>query len=239
MIISDFICSLIGDAPYCLSIKLAAGLMILLFVFHETLAGKLPKVNSIDELRGKKSLNKSSILAEWQKILLEDNYRRELERARSKQDVPHRFVSSFTAEVPRSTPLHDFHLSLIETLSSGGSYTIFAGFDVNHDGNPLSDRVGTLRRNTYKGDKYANLDVRLSRVIRLSERARAEVIAEGFNVFNTLNITEVNTVYGAPEFVGPIPKKFSDHVTGPLPSFGSIRAIAPPRQLQFALRLYF
>jgi hypothetical protein len=33
------------------------------------LAGTLPKVNSIDELRGKKSFNKASIIAEWQKIL--------------------------------------------------------------------------------------------------------------------------------------------------------------------------
>jgi hypothetical protein len=40
------------------------------FVFHESLAGKLRGVNSIDELRGKKKLNKATILAEWQKILV-------------------------------------------------------------------------------------------------------------------------------------------------------------------------
>ncbi len=50
--------------------RMATTILANAFVFHETLAGKLPKVNSIDELRGKKSLNKSSILAEWKKILL-------------------------------------------------------------------------------------------------------------------------------------------------------------------------
>ncbi len=50
--------------------RMATTILANAFVFHETLAGALPKVNSIDELRGKSSLNKSSVLAEWQKILL-------------------------------------------------------------------------------------------------------------------------------------------------------------------------
>jgi len=49
--------------------RMAATILANAFVFHETLAGKLKGVNSIDELRGKKSLKKSSILAEWEKIL--------------------------------------------------------------------------------------------------------------------------------------------------------------------------
>ena len=53
--------------------RMATTILANAFVFHESLAGKLPKVLSLDELRGKKSLNKSSILAEWQKIL-EVNY---------------------------------------------------------------------------------------------------------------------------------------------------------------------
>lgn len=50
--------------------RMATTILANAFVFHESLAGKLPKVNSIDELRGKKKLNKASVLAEWQKILL-------------------------------------------------------------------------------------------------------------------------------------------------------------------------
>lgn len=171
--------------------------------------------------------------------LPEDNYRRDLERARSKQHVPHRFVGSFIAEGPEKSWLRDFRFSFISTLAGAHYYTIFAGSDVNHDGNPRTDRVGTVGRNTFKGDGYANLDLRLSRVIRFSDRTRAEIIAEAFNLLNTLNVTEVNSVYGAPQFVGPEPKKFGGRVAAPLSSFGTIRAIAPPRQIQFAFRLTF
>lgn len=53
--------------------RMATTILANAFLFQESLAGKIPKVYSLDELRGKKSLNKSSILAEWQKIL-EVNY---------------------------------------------------------------------------------------------------------------------------------------------------------------------
>jgi hypothetical protein len=49
--------------------RMAATILASAFVFHESLAGKLPKVNSIDELRGEKNLNKASVLGEWAKIL--------------------------------------------------------------------------------------------------------------------------------------------------------------------------
>ena len=169
----------------------------------------------------------------------EDAYRRDLERARSKQHVPHRVVGSLTAEGPQDTWLRNFRLSLISRVDAAPFYTIFAGLDANHDGNPLSDRVGLLGRGTLKGDNYVNFDMRISRRIRLSERMRAEVIAEAFNLFNTLNVTEVNSVYGASELIGPEPKSFGQQVVAPLADFNSIRAIAPPRQLQFALKLTF
>jgi hypothetical protein len=50
--------------------RMAATILANAFVFHESLAGKLKDVDSIDELRGNKNLNKAAILAEWQKILL-------------------------------------------------------------------------------------------------------------------------------------------------------------------------
>jgi hypothetical protein len=171
--------------------------------------------------------------------LPENPYRRDLERALSKQHVPHRFVGSFTAEGPERTALQGFHLSFISTIAGAHYYTVFAGFDVNHDGNPLTDRVSTHGRSTFKGDGYVNFDLRLARSFKLSERTRAEVIAEAFNLFNTLNVTEVNSVYGGPQLIGPEPKQFGQPVVAPLPGFGSIRAIAPPRQIQLAFRLNF
>jgi len=50
--------------------RMAATILANAFVFHESLAGKLPNISSIDELRGKDKFNKASLLKEWDKILL-------------------------------------------------------------------------------------------------------------------------------------------------------------------------
>src|SRR5438105_3309475 len=49
--------------------RMAATILANAFVFHENLAGKIPNIGSIDELRGKKKFNKASVIAEWEKIL--------------------------------------------------------------------------------------------------------------------------------------------------------------------------
>jgi hypothetical protein len=66
-----------------------------------------------------------------------------------------------------------------------------------------------------------------------------EAVAEAFNLFNTLNVTDINTTYGASDFTGADPRRFGDKVAAPSPEFAAIRAIAPPRQIQFALRVNF
>jgi Carboxypeptidase regulatory-like domain len=169
----------------------------------------------------------------------EDPYRLNLERARSKQDVTHRLVANLTAAAPEKTWLRGFQFSLIGNVSSPRYYTLYAGSDVNHDGNALSDRVDLLGRNTYRGDRLANVDIRVSRLFRLTERTGLQVIAEAFNVFNTLNVTDINTVYGAANFIGREPKNFNDRTPAPSPDFGAIRAVAPPREIQLSLRFNF
>jgi len=49
--------------------RMAATILANAFVFHGSLAGKLPGISSIDELRGEKKFSKASVLAEWGKIL--------------------------------------------------------------------------------------------------------------------------------------------------------------------------
>jgi hypothetical protein len=49
--------------------RMAATILANAFVFHESLAGKIPNISSIDELRGKKKFNKATVLKEWEKIL--------------------------------------------------------------------------------------------------------------------------------------------------------------------------
>ncbi len=99
--------------------------------------------------------------------------------------------------------------------------------------------MGLLGRDTYRGDALMNLDVRLARVFRFNERLNAELLAEAFNITNTLNVTDINTVYGAADPIGPVPQHFGDGTPAPLLSFGSIRATNPPRQIQLAVRVKF
>jgi len=51
--------------------------------------------------------------------------------------------------------------------------------------------------------------------------------------------TEVNTVYGAADFIGPVPRRFRDGIAGAVPSFGQPGVTGPARQVQLALRINF
>jgi len=105
----------------------------------------------------------------------------------------------------------------------------------------VTDRVGLVRRNTYIGDKLITWDARVSRALRLSERAKIELSFDAFNLLNRQNVDEVTSVYGSPDFFGaPVPQHFADGTGSPAnPSFGSPRTMLNPRQLQFAAKLTF
>jgi hypothetical protein len=55
---------------------------------------------------------------------------------------------------------------IARTLESGRFYNVFAGSDVNGDGNPTSDRPGTLGRNTLESPGFATVDLRVARTLR-------------------------------------------------------------------------
>jgi Carboxypeptidase regulatory-like domain/TonB dependent receptor len=165
-----------------------------------------------------------------------------LDRALSDNDVRHRFVLTLLGESPNTwTPaLRNFKVSMLNTLESPRYYTLYAGFDVNGDGFPFNDRVGTVGRNTYRGDASYTTDIRVQRVFNLGERWKVEASAEVFNLFNRPNVEAIDTVYGAATFLGPVPQKFDDGTTSPAnPTFGTPSYVAPARQVQLALRLNF
>ena len=70
-----------------------------------------------------------------------------------------------------------------------------------------SGRVPFVGRNTFTGPGAANVDVRLAREFKFTERLRWQLIAEGFNIVNRVNITGINTtqfnVRGAVLFPNP------------------------------------
>ncbi|HKX31597.1 MAG TPA: hypothetical protein VJ302_28170, partial [Blastocatellia bacterium] len=95
-------------------------------------------------------------------------------------------------------------------------------------------------RNTYRGDSLRTVDLRLSRSFNLGrEKRRLQLIAECFNLFNRANVNEINSVYGAPDFVGTIPREYKDGAVAPNPFFGTPRNVFNPRQFQFAAKLIF
>lgn len=188
----------------------------------------------------------------------QSNDQRSLERALSNQNVAHRFVADFVAEAPEHSFLRYFQLSSIVTVQSPRPFTLFVGFDVNNDGNPVTDRVGTSGRNTYLGDNLRSLDLRLSRVIHLSERYQLQLMGDVFNLFNRPNVDEVYSVYGTYDFCGgQVPHQYKDAASRgaqsgaqfgtcppfgpPAPNalFGTPRTTLNPRQFQFAAKFSF
>lgn len=169
----------------------------------------------------------------------QSNAQRNLERANSNQDARHRFVANFTADAPEHSFLRYFELSSIMTMQSGRPFTLFVGFDANNDGNPVTDRVGASSRNTYRGDSLQTVDLRLSRALHFGERKRLNLSVDAFNLFNRRNVDEVFSVYGAPDFVGPVPQHFGDGISGPSGSVGAPRTVFNARQLQLAAKFTF
>jgi len=151
------------------------------------------------------------------------------EWALSRQHLAHRFTLSLLEQVPQSVPwLRDFKFSSLVSVESGRPFTVFAGLDANGDGNPLSDRPGTLGRNSLIGPGFATVDVRVARPIKFTERFGSEFSFDFFNLFNRVNIRDINTFYGGANINLP-----------PAPGFGTPRDVLNPRQIQFAVKLKY
>lgn len=83
---------------------------------------------------------------------------------------------------------------------------------------PGEGQIGSLGRTTGTRPGYASVDVRLSRRVTVSENVRLELIAEVFNLFNRVNIIDVNNNFK----VAGVPT-----------------AAADPRQFQFGMKVSF
>ncbi|HVS86981.1 MAG TPA: carboxypeptidase regulatory-like domain-containing protein [Candidatus Acidoferrum sp.] len=169
------------------------------------------------------------------------------ERALSSDDVRQRLVLNGTVSTPKTWNAftRDFLFGLIATVQSPMRFTKFAGFDANGTIFAASERVGIEPRNTFVGDNFRSVDFRISRTFPFREKKSLEVIAEAFNLSNTLNVRFFNTVYGAADFCPVDPTAFGCG-SGPFfqegsPNllYGTPRAANNPRQVQLALRLNF
>ena len=154
------------------------------------------------------------------------------ETSRSRQDVRHRFTLAVLSQVPSGVAvLRDFRFSGLVSVESGRPFNIFAGRDFNLDGNPNSDRPSLIGRNAYQGPAYASVDLRVGRDIPINPHARAELTLDIFNLFDRVNVKDINTVWGG-----------IDYPNTPPPAtlgFGTPRDVFNPRQVQFGVKVKF
>ncbi len=183
-------------------------------------------------------------------LIPQDSQNFQAERALSSDDVRHRFVLNGAVETPKTWNIaaRDFLFSTIITIQSPQYFTKFAGFDANGDVFGNNDRVGIEPRNTFKGDNLRSVDFRISRTFPIREKKSLELLAEAFNLFNTVNVRFFNTVYGANDFIFPSggscpgggsPAAPPTFECSPNQFYGTPRAVFNPRQIQFALRFNF
>lgn len=108
-----------------------------------------------------------------------------------------RLVGSVVYQTPQSWPLvaRDFQVGGIVQIEAGHPYMVVPGFDFNND-TIATDRPKGVPRNALFTDPYRNVDLRISRNIRLKGQVHLEVLFEMFNLFNTANYSSyADTLY--------------------------------------------
>jgi hypothetical protein len=144
------------------------------------------------------------------------------ERGVSGFDIRHRFVASvvWSPDYFRNSnkfvrgALRGWTISPIVSITSGRPFTEYVSGNAP-SGNGMnqvpssctsclglmgaggSQRLPFLQRNSFRYDGTENVDMRISRRIQITEGQRLELLAEAFNLFNHVNVTELaNRLYG-------------------------------------------
>lgn len=165
----------------------------------------------------------------------------------SNNDVRHKVVvSAVYAPTFYKGSVKSFSNYLLNGWSIAPIYTFYSGrpFDAVVGGTTLNGTSGDARlplnpRNAYRLPSISNLDLRLSKRFRFTERYNLELLAEGFNVFNRTQIFgETNLLYT--RATGTNTLNFNTSTTAP---FGNVTAADSTnyreRQIQFAARFQF
>jgi hypothetical protein len=153
------------------------------------------------------------------------------EYGRSRADERYRFVASAVLKLPAR-----FTLAPIFEYGSGQPWNRRIGVDFNGDGSN-SDRLPGVPRNSMDGPKYVNLNLRLTHGLKLGGRARADLIAEAFNLLNRtnhdVNSVQENEFIGHPTLANPAAARVAN------PRYGQYLATLPPFEAQLGVRLTF
>src|SRR5207253_411549 len=119
--------------------------------------------------------------------------------------------------------------STILALISGRPYNLVAGEDLNKNGDG-ADRPAGLGRDVGITPGFASFDLRLQRKLSFNERVGASVFIEAFNLFNRVNISQVDRTF-PPDTQGNfhLPPKQGSRYSAPPERY---RNAFSPRQFQ-------
>ena len=86
-----------------------------------------------------------------------------------------------------------WQLSGILTAETGQPYSGLVNSDLNTDSNSRTDRSPGLGRDTFNLPNFVSLDPRITKSIPFTERVKAQLIVEAYNVLNRINYTSLST----------------------------------------------
>ncbi|MEO8380267.1 MAG: TonB-dependent receptor [Acidobacteriota bacterium] len=164
----------------------------------------------------------------------------ESERGPATHDQRHRLVISGLYQAP-----FGFNLSTIITAASGRPYTPLAGADLNGDadgGAFPSDRARTnpadpttaVKRNSETMDGQFNVDGRISKRFSFGPSFAFEAMFDVFNLFDRVNYTEINNIFGPGAYPDNPVKDSQGRVT-----YGVYEQALPGRQFQLGAKFIF
>jgi hypothetical protein len=165
-----------------------------------------------------------------------------LDRGLSEFDQRHKVVIAGVFDSPwRGPVLSGFQLAPIFSYHSGLPFNLLAGTVVNGNNHAPNERPIGAPRDTGLGPDYYNLDMRLSWQHKLTEKAKVQFTAEGFNIANRTNFASVNNEVSPLFGLTPGFTTFSVHgsrALSPSQPLGFTSAF-PKRQVQLGVRLEF
>jgi hypothetical protein len=155
----------------------------------------------------------------------------EAEWGRSRSDERYRFVASGVFRLPWR-----FTVAPIFEYGSGQPWNERLGYDYNGDGKN-SDRPAGVPKYDSDGPDFISMNLRVTYGLPLGARARADLVAEAFNLFNRVNY-DVTSVQGGQYLSGPT---LQNPALAPVanPRFGQYTATLPPFEAQLGVRFVF
>ncbi len=170
----------------------------------------------------------------------------------SRYDVRHKFVFSGVYAPNFYKGGNTFYKYLLNGYSIAPVYALYSGQPYNATfggvGNGLNGTNGDFRlpfleRNAFRLPRLSNLDVRLSKRFRFTERFNLELLGEVFNAFNRTHIFSVTTQLYSGSNVTSTTTTLSQNVINGIPQFGVVTGtdstLYRERQIQFSARFQF